>query len=280
MEIKRLTILGVGSIGSNTALKFIEKQPIEEIQIFDGDYIKEHNLYNTPYTRDDVGKNKALTLKKYISNNYPNIRVEAEPIFINDNKHPIKNTDLIIDTRDVSAFYRKSNKIFLNGSDLYIDARKIKSNLPKKIVNETHYSVQYDRKSLNNFLDVYLNNLSQIQDNFVIIDDTFKINKIEYSQATIDLLKSSKYKNQFSYIASSCELDKFLKQKLIRYSIYVFYKGTIQYQENIKYSDLEKIITILDNIIQKNYQFFRGRLITLKLLPGGDLMLYPETYAC
>lgn len=279
MDIKRLTILGVGSIGSNTALKFIEKHPIEKIQIFDGDYIKEHNLYNTPYTKDDIGKNKALMLEKHISRKYPNIHVSAEPIFINDNRYPIKNTDLIIDTRDVSAFYKKSHKIFLNGSDLYIDARKVKSHLPKKIVNET-YSVQFDRNSLNNFLDVYLKNLQEIHDNFVIIDDTFNINKIEYSQATIDLLKSSKYKNQFSYIASSCELDKFLKQKLVRYSIYVFYKGTIQYQENITYSDLKRIILILDDIIRRNYQFFRGRVITLKLLPGGDLMLYPETYAC
>jgi len=273
----RISILGVGSVGSNIATK-INTFPnqITELNIYDGDIVKEKNLFNTPYTEHDIGQNKALILKQKLTQQYPNIKVQAFPFFVSDEKI---SGELIIDTRDSSHYYQKSHKIYFNENDLFVDARKKKEFLPRRIISED-YSIVLDRNTLNKFIETYINNFNQLDEKFVVIKDDLSIVELNYSKAHIDLILSSKYKNQFSYILSSIELQKFIKNFKFKSTIYVFYKGTICSYDEIVKSDLKNLINKIDKLIFQCYNFFRGKIILLKTLPGGDLMICPETYAC
>ena len=56
-EKKRITIIGVGGIGSPTALA-LSKMGVEKISVYDDDMVEDHNLPNQMYRISDLGKAK------------------------------------------------------------------------------------------------------------------------------------------------------------------------------------------------------------------------------
>ena len=60
-----VVILGAGMIGSTSAL-LLSKLGIEDITVYDGDMIEEHNFPNQMYPKTALGKNKAAALSEII----------------------------------------------------------------------------------------------------------------------------------------------------------------------------------------------------------------------
>ena len=114
-----LTIIGAGSVGSFTALS-LAKMGIQDITVYDGDTVEEHNIPNQFYRMEDIGRPKVAALLDIV---YEFTGVEIKPV--NELYKDQELKGIVISAVDSM----KARKLIwrrlkgIPGVDLYIDAR-------------------------------------------------------------------------------------------------------------------------------------------------------------
>lgn len=109
-----LLIIGVGGIGTYSVLEAV-RQNIRDIDIYDGDNIEDHNIARQIFYTGNIGKNKALTLKKVLKEefNCSLSNVKAFPEYLTDKKQIRKKYDVIISGVDNWKARKLLNEIAL-----------------------------------------------------------------------------------------------------------------------------------------------------------------------
>lgn len=90
-------LLGGAGIGSNIAETLL-RLGFEHLTIVDGDVVEESNLNRQNYVNEDIGKNKANTLKDRLLHINPEAKIKSIPHFITPN-----NVEEIINGHDVAV---------------------------------------------------------------------------------------------------------------------------------------------------------------------------------
>jgi len=70
-------MIGLGSIGSFTALALAKMKRIKSFLLYDGDRVEQHNLLNQAYSRGDIGFQKSLALLDILREINPSLEIEA-----------------------------------------------------------------------------------------------------------------------------------------------------------------------------------------------------------
>ena len=73
----RCHIIGCGSIGSNVA-ELLARHGIENIVLYDFDFVEAHNVANQIFTEVDVGEEKTYALHRYLSHINPKLKTTLE----------------------------------------------------------------------------------------------------------------------------------------------------------------------------------------------------------
>jgi hypothetical protein len=100
---KNIAICGCGTIGANLAENLV-RMGISKLKLVDYDRIDIHNISCQPWMLEDIGQYKAKILSNML---YRIANCKAESIIreltVNNYKHVLNNTDLVIDCFDNSA---------------------------------------------------------------------------------------------------------------------------------------------------------------------------------
>lgn len=117
-EDREVTIVGLGNIGSHTALTLC-RMGIKKFSLFDFDTIEEHNLASQSYTATDIGRTKVRAIQRQLIEIEPRIEISiSEHKFVN-----YGNLDIIVlgvdslDARREIAALLKQNppKLIIDG---------------------------------------------------------------------------------------------------------------------------------------------------------------------
>lgn len=73
---KRVTIIGLGNIGSHSALT-LTRLGITDFVLYDFDQVERHNLTSQAYDVTDLGENKAVSLAKKMVNMNPGAKIDS-----------------------------------------------------------------------------------------------------------------------------------------------------------------------------------------------------------
>lgn len=116
----KVTIIGVGGIGSSTTLALV-KMGVQNIIVYDDDKVELHNLPSQLYRFSDLGKTKVEALKE-ICQDYAGVVIEAKPERFNGQQ---TLSGIVISGVDSMASRKEIwKKVKYNPSiQLYIEAR-------------------------------------------------------------------------------------------------------------------------------------------------------------
>ncbi len=99
LKAKKAAILGVGAIGSNSAL-ILAKMGVGTILVADRDIVEEENLPITAYSLGDCGKPKTYAIREIIKEANDEIQVEEIAEDITHNNIAKLKADIILDCTD------------------------------------------------------------------------------------------------------------------------------------------------------------------------------------
>ena len=101
LQNKKISIIGIGGIGCPTA-QYLISSGIKNLQIFDQDIIKKHNLNRqTLFSIHDIGKKKSITAKKKLKSINPLANIKSYHRKISsDNLNLLKESSIVIDATD------------------------------------------------------------------------------------------------------------------------------------------------------------------------------------
>jgi molybdopterin/thiamine biosynthesis adenylyltransferase len=117
---KKVTVIGVGGIGSPTTLA-MAKTGFPEITIYDPDVVDAHNLPNQLYRLKDVGKLKVLAMQEIVAD-YSETTIVPVPELFTDKNKPKGYVISAVDS--MAARYEIWKTIKYNIQvPIYIDAR-------------------------------------------------------------------------------------------------------------------------------------------------------------
>lgn len=103
LYVKRITVCGVGALGSNL-VDNLTRQGFSHIRAIDKDRIELHNLNNQCYARKDVGSVKVSALHAIVFNSVGvEIETEHKELTSSNVKKLLRNTDLVVDCFDNST---------------------------------------------------------------------------------------------------------------------------------------------------------------------------------
>ena len=129
LQNKKVSIVGIGGIGCPLA-QYLVSCGIKNLNLFDNDIIKKHNLNRqTLYSLKELGKKKTTIAKKKLLgiNSYANINVYDEKIS-SKNLNLLKKSSIIIDASDnwetmrlINNYSLKNNIPLLSASAIGFD---------------------------------------------------------------------------------------------------------------------------------------------------------------
>ena len=101
LKNKHILIIGCGGL-THAALPYILSSGVGNVSLFDGDRIETSNLNRQHlFTQKDIGRNKALVLKEYCSNQFSNANVITEERMFDVNEMKLDaRYDLVLDFTD------------------------------------------------------------------------------------------------------------------------------------------------------------------------------------
>lgn len=101
LKNKHILIIGCGGL-THAALPYILSSGVGNVTLFDGDLVEASNLNRQHlFTQKDIGRNKALVIKEYCSNQFPNARVFTEEQMFDVNERKLEaRYDLVMDFTD------------------------------------------------------------------------------------------------------------------------------------------------------------------------------------
>lgn len=108
---KRILVIGCGGL-AHAALPYLLSSGIGNVTLFDGDVVEVSNLNRQHlFTREDIGRNKALVLTEYCARHFPSAGINCEErMFDGFNKE--QSFDLVFDFTDRLATKLKLAKHF------------------------------------------------------------------------------------------------------------------------------------------------------------------------
>lgn len=116
---QRLTVIGVGSIGSHVALA-AAKMGVSDITVYDGDSVESHNIPMSVYRTEDLAKTKVVALESIIHAHTGTV-IKAKPVWYR-NQRPAGTVISCVDTmearQDIFKQVKRNPMV-----DLFIDTR-------------------------------------------------------------------------------------------------------------------------------------------------------------
>jgi hypothetical protein len=123
---KRITIIGLGSLGGFFAEVISRLVGLETLILIDPDIVEEKNLENSIYRPRDVGKRKVDALKEIILFNVDHVQIQQYFHEFQEGHTRLPETDLVVDCRD-SICNRGSKidvRLSISSKSLIIDCKK------------------------------------------------------------------------------------------------------------------------------------------------------------
>ena len=123
MSIKRIAVIGLGTLGGALCKNISEMESIDELVIVDYDILESKNIHNSVYNASQIGEPKVDALKEIIKND---INVIPLNMKYKEGKTPLPKCDIVVDCRDVVCD-RDSEidvRLYISGKILIIDCRK------------------------------------------------------------------------------------------------------------------------------------------------------------
>ncbi len=266
MEIDKVSVIGLGSVGSffTKSLSLCDK--IKKFILVDSDIVEEKNLRNTIYRKKDIGKYKVDATSEIISNLNPDIEIEKiKQPYTGTNNY---NSNFIVDCRDVISEKNDNIDCKLSVSDrsLIMDCRKNVTNVKERLGFYISKVTKNDLQSVTSkvvsliehpMFDIFLKN--QIVH---IINMNDSINKIvtetQRSRNNNNLVyENFNQLNKKIYGFESLVTYLLLKNKDYNITIYRSDKPDIFVtleQNSIK--DIQNLSNSINSIVDANYNFF------------------------
>ena len=126
--IKKVTVLGLGTLGGFLCKHISELENIREIILVDNDVVERHNVVNSIYRYKDVGELKVNALADLLEDDISVTKINQKFI---ERKMNLPKSDLVIDCRDIVCERLGSIdlRIYLSQRILILDCRKIVRNI-------------------------------------------------------------------------------------------------------------------------------------------------------
>ena len=135
---KRITIIGLGTLGGFLAKSISNIEEVEQFTLIDYDHVEERNLKNQIYSMNDIGKLKTEALFNILKSKKSNLKLRRVSEKYVEGITKIPPTDLVIDCRDFT--YDRGSKIDVR---LYISSRYLIIDCRKNVKFEKHHEGIY-----------------------------------------------------------------------------------------------------------------------------------------
>lgn len=139
--IKKVTVIGLGTLGGFLCKHISELENIKELILVDHDIVERHNVTNSIYRYKDIGEFKVHALADLIGDNVSVTRIIDKFI---EGYTILPKSDLVIDCRDIVCERTGSIdlRMYLSDRILILDFRKVVRNICEY---NGHYSVNLTR---------------------------------------------------------------------------------------------------------------------------------------
>lgn len=143
--MKRIAVIGVGTLGGALCKNISEMESIDELIIVDHDKVEGKNIHNSVYKASHIGEMKVDALNEIIGND---VNVIPKNMKYKEGKTTLPKCDLVIDCRDVVCNRGKEIdvRLYISGKILIIDCRK---NVRTQYNYEGSYRNKLKRSELN-----------------------------------------------------------------------------------------------------------------------------------
>jgi hypothetical protein len=204
-KFESICIIGIGTLGGFLAKDLSYLETTKCLTLFDYDTVETENFKNTIYSREDLGKLKALAIRDKLN---PNVNVISKCEEFIEDKNNIPKSDLVIDCRDFT-YDRKDYidaRIYISVKNLIIDCRK-------NIKNDKHYEGKYLEKlskeelqkaSFSVSLAIDGGNIKDLIDEQAVLEIDLNYN-VDITNMTNHLLEKIKNKKDLVYDYHSIE---------------------------------------------------------------------------
>jgi len=143
--MKRIAVIGLGTLGGALCKNIAEMESIDELIIIDYDYVESKNIHNSIYNASQIGETKVDALKEILKDNVHVIPLNAK---YKEGKTLLPKCDLVVDCRDIVCD-RGSEidvRLYITGKILIIDCRK---NIRTQYNYEGSYQRHLSKSELN-----------------------------------------------------------------------------------------------------------------------------------
>jgi len=133
--MKRIAVIGLGTLGGAVCKNISTMESIEELVIVDYDVLESRNIHNSVYNASQIGETKVDALTELIENDIGVIPIHEK---YKERKTKLPECDLVVDCRDVVC--NRGNEIDVR---LYITGRILIIDCRKNIRSQYHYKGSY-----------------------------------------------------------------------------------------------------------------------------------------
>ena len=290
---KRITIIGLGTLGGFLANSISSIEEVEQLTLIDYDYVEKRNLKNQIYDLKDVSCLKVDALFKKLKSKRPDLKLRRVKEKYYEDVTKIPSTDLTIDCRDFT--YDRGNKIDVR---VYISSRYMIVDCRRDVKFEKHHEGKYLSELKKHDLDHASHSFS----NLIItgaLRDLIKnrvIHKIYLDQLQEDSNKTIQKSEDSEMIIDSHNGDKKLSNI---YEVSNILKSNKKYDTVIclgdhkksliekefpknSFDDINSLITTMLSLISqtKNITVYQNYVISPKIINNRCyVQLLPETGA-
>jgi len=159
--LKRVAIIGLGTLGGFLAKHISELDSVKELVIMDYDFVETKDIYRTIYDHSKVGELKVQALKEIIGDD---VLVMDFNHKYQEGKTKLPMCDLVIDCRDFvcDRLGEINVRLYISGTILIIDCRKLVKN---KCQYEGAYNISLSKTEINKaaFFATQIINSEQIE---------------------------------------------------------------------------------------------------------------------
>lgn len=135
--MKRIAIIGLGSLGGVITKHISETDFVNEIVLIDFDIVESKNVHSSIYTASQIGERKVDALAEIIENDVNVIKIKEK---YKEGTTKIPKCDIVLDCRDVVC--SRGNEIDIR---LYISGRLLIIDCRKNVKIQTSYLGSYRR---------------------------------------------------------------------------------------------------------------------------------------
>ena len=126
MLVEKVTVIGLGSLGSYFCENLCKTENIKKLTIIDYDIVQRKNLSLSPYKKEDIGKPKVEALERLIRERNGEVKIVKFNEKFKEEITKLPKSDLVVDCRDFT-YDRKSlidTRLSISSRYLLVDCRK------------------------------------------------------------------------------------------------------------------------------------------------------------